>query len=318
LKSVSLALLLALASTSVSGCWLRRAPTPPAPQFAAPPTQQNLVDRINSAARIRQLQAESATISMRGLLLPLRANLALEHPRRLRLRGEVLGAGGVDLGSNEELFWLWTSLERPPVVRYARHEEFQRSAAAEMFPFRPEWLIEALGVVSLDPSQGVEGPYARGAGQLELRTRVPGLGGELTKVIVVDASYGWILQQYLYDPRGELLAQSTSSEHRYYAQHDVSLPHRVEIQLPRSGASLRIDVAGYLINQLHGDPEQLWSMPQIAGAAAVDITDPRNSPLAGGLFQGAPAAPASDGAPPAAYGAAPTAARPQYRGFPGR
>jgi hypothetical protein len=311
LKPLLWIVLLALASALACGCWVRRPPLPPAPQFTAPPTQQSILDRINGTARIRQLQAESATISLRGLLVPLRANLAIERPRRLRLRGEVMSLGGVDLGSNDDAFWFWTSAQRPPAVFYARHQDFQQSAAAETFPFRPEWLIEALGVAAIDPAGPIEGPYSRGSGQLEIRTRVPGVGGDMTKVIVVDAAYGWILQQYLYDPRGELVAQTTASEHRYYADVDVSLPHRVEIHLPRSGATIRVDVSGYLVNQLHGDPEQLWSMPRIEGAPAVDITDPRNSPLAGGPDFASPMSPRD-------YGIAPSATRQQYRGFPGR
>jgi hypothetical protein len=303
-------LLLFFVQAGFSGCWFRRPPTPPAPQFVAPPTQQSILDRINGSARIRQLQAESATISVPGLFVPLQANLAVERPRRLRLRGSVLGAGGIDLGSNDELFWMWTSLERPPAVYYARHDDFQRSAAAQMFPFRPEWLIEALGIVSIDPRYPVEGPYPRGAGQLEIRTRAPGVTGELTKILVVDATYGWVLEQYLYDDRGELLAQASMSEHRYYSDVDVSLPHHVEIALPQSRATIRVDISGYLINQLHGDPEQLWSLPRIEGAALVDIINSGNSPLLG--QPPAAAAQHSD------YGTLPTAARPQYRGFPGR
>lgn len=310
------ALLCVVMCAGMCGCWLHQKPVPDAPAFASPPTQQALIDRINAASRIHQLQAESATISLRGALVPLKANLAVERPRRLRIRGELLGVGGVDLGSNDEVFWIWSSLLRPQAVYYARHEDYQRSAAAEMLPFRPEWLIEALGVVHLDPA-GVEGPYPRGADKLEIRTRVPGIDGPMTKVLVVDSTYGWILEQHLYDAQGQPVAQVVCSEHRYYREVDASLPHRVEIHLPKPGATVRLDVGGYLVNQLVGDPAHLWSMPQIEGAPPVDVTQMPAPPLAGrGPFGGRGGAPPTSASP--THGAGPTAARPQYRGFPGR
>ena len=102
------------------------------------------------------------------------------------------------------------------------------------------------------------------------------------------------------------------SDHSYYNNVDVSLPHHVEIQLPQSGATITVDVSGYLINQLHGDPEQLWSPPHIDGAPLVDIVSTGNLPQ-----MGQPQSAPPQYSPPN-YGAAPSAARPQYRGFPGR
>jgi len=313
------ALICALFGAAVSGCWPgQRQVTPDAPAFAVPPTQQSILDRINGTSRIYQLQAENATISMRGAMLPLNANLAVERPRRMRIRGEVIGIGGIDLGSNDEVFWVWSPLLRPPGVYYARHEDYQRSSMAELLPLRPEWLIEALGVVQIDPSAGVEGPVPRGPDKLELRTRVPGIDGMMTKVLVVDSTYGWILEQYLYDAQGEPVAQVTCSEHRYYRDVDVSLPHHVEIHLPKTGATVRLDVGGYLINQLIGDPAQLWSMPRIDGAPMVDVTKMSNMPLAGRGPFAAPRAAARSAQTPPPYGRAHSASRPQYRGFPGR
>ncbi|MEQ8791883.1 MAG: hypothetical protein RIC55_36840 [Pirellulaceae bacterium] len=320
MKSLTTALICALLGAALSGCWHhQRQVAPDAPAFAVPPTQQSILERINGTSRIYQLQAENARISLRGALLPLSANLAVERPRRMRIRGELVGVNGIDLGSNEEVFWVYSPLMRPPGVYYARHEDYQRSSMAEMLPLRPEWLIEALGVVQVDPSS-VEGPYSRGADKLEIRTRVPGIDGTMTKVLVVDATYGWILEQYLYDPQGQPVAQVTCSEHRYYRDVDVSLPHQVEIHLPKTGATVRLDVGGYMVNQLVGDPAQLWSMPRIDGAPPRDVTQMSNVPLAAsGPFGSQPApAPAAASQSPPNYGLAPSAARPQYRGFPGR
>ena len=81
----------------------------PPEAFAAPPTLEQVVQAVNAnSAPVRQLQAEGATLSVQGLP-SLRANLVMERPRRFRLVGSLLGVTGpeIDLGSNDELLWMW-------------------------------------------------------------------------------------------------------------------------------------------------------------------------------------------------------------------
>ena len=77
--------------------------------FPQTPTVDEVVRAINSnAAPIRQLDTDNAKISTPGFP-PLRANLALERPKKFRLRGQLLGPE-VDVGSNDELFWMWITV----------------------------------------------------------------------------------------------------------------------------------------------------------------------------------------------------------------
>ncbi len=309
---LTLATLFAAGGASCRG--LRRQYVEPTPvAFAGPPSLQDVIRVVNdNSGRIRQLQTQSAVVSAQGIPA-LRANIVLERPLRFRMRAELMGLTGpeMDLGSNEELFWVWIKRNDPPAIYYARHDQFQQSAARQIIPVEPQWLIEALGVVYLDPYGRHEGPISQGAGRAEIRSRLPSPDGELTKVTVIHDSYGWVLEQHVYDPRGQLLASARASNHRYYPVEGVSLPSRVEVQLPPAQLSFQIDVSGYAINQLYGDPAQLWALPQIEGHPLVDIADPRFQPPGA-----APPSPPSQYGPSySTYGEPRTSLMPRYRGY---
>jgi hypothetical protein len=121
------------------------------------------------------------------------------------------------------------------------------------------------------------------AGKIELHSRLTAPTGHLTKITEVDERYGWVLAQHLYDERGQLIASAKSSQHRYYAQHGVTLPQHVEIQLAPgqpNQMAFNLDVGEYRINNLSGDPTQLWTIPRPEGFPLLDMADPNFQPLA--------------------------------------
>lgn len=257
------------------GCaWYRgwsRAPQSPT-VFPGPPSLAQVGDHINSH-RIRQLEAEQARISVDGLP-SLGARLAIETPRNLRFRVETgLTGAEMDVGSNADMFWMW--IKRNDAVFYSRHDTFAGSAARQMIPVQPEWIAEALGVMYFDPQGKHEGPFDRGNNRLEIRTKLMAADGELTRVLMVHSTYGWILEQHLYDPRGQLIASARNSNHRYYPVEGVSLPHRLEINLPPAQLAFALDVAQYRINSLSSSPQQLFTMPSFGDSQLVDVSDPR-------------------------------------------
>lgn len=289
----------------------------PAPiAFTAPPTLPEVIRVVNANSEpIRQLYTDTATLTIQGLPA-LRANVAVERPRNFRLRAHFIGVGQVlDLGSNNEVFWalidapeLATNVQR--AVYFARHDQFSRGHIPDVLPFQPQWLVEALGVVRFDPTQVHEGPYMREPGRLEVRSHIPSPEGDLTKVVVLDASHGWILEQHEYDAQGRLLVSAFASNHRYYPAVGASLPHHVEIRLPAPHKSIQLDVESYVVNQLYGDPAQLWAMPTYEGYPLVDLSDPSLQPTPPGPRPG-PTYPAGMSGP----GYPATGFRPTYRGY---
>ncbi len=268
---------------------MRQGLTPPAPTlFAGPPTLQEVIAAVNaSSGQIRQLQSDSASLSVQGMPT-LRASVAAGPPRNFRLRANFIGVGEVlDLGSNDQLFWAMVDAPQlatdvPKAVYFARHDQYRHSAAREMLPIQPQWLVEAFGLLQLDPAGYHEGPYQRSTGQLEIRSRIASPDGELTKVLVMHDRFGWIQEQHWYDPRGQLIASVFASQHQYEPAAGVSLPHVIDVRLPPPALSLRISVETYAVNQQYSDPAQLWAMPAFEGYPQIDLAAaaPPSSPPA--------------------------------------
>jgi len=280
--------------------------------FQTTPTLEEITAHVNNNSnKVQQLRAESARISVSGFPT-LQANLALERPKRFRLQGQLTQLTGseMDIGSNDELFWLWVKRQPPPTIYFARRDQFARSPARAMLPIEPDWLINALGMVTFDPADQHEGPYQRGENQWEIRTRLSGDHQGMTKSTLVDGSYGWVTAQHVYDAKGQLIASARASDHRQYVE-GIALPATVDVSLPPANFKFQLTVPRYVINQPVGDPQRLWSMPREPGVAVVDIAAQQPAALMG------PA-----GAPPAstpAYNPSPASApsnNPAYNSQP--
>lgn len=287
--------LMSLLAASGASCPKRfQTAGPQAPvAFREPPAIQQIIATVNAnTQRVQRMKAEGATLSAPGMPT-LKTQLALERPLRLRLiAGTGLTGTEVDLGSNDELFWMWAK-RNDPAVYYARHADVANGAARHLLPLPPSWLIEAIGLVQLDPNGRWDGPHAHGLGRLKISTQVNSSSGMLTKVYVVDDQRGLILEQHVYDAAGQLLASAIASAHAYNAANQVTLPRRVDIQLPPAAASgiqgFALEVDGYTINALDGASEQLWAMPQkgntppvpLANAAGFGGAGPSGSSAAG-------------------------------------
>ncbi len=323
--AVDLCLLTVLWCAGGASCpTMRQGLTPAAPTlFAGPPTLQEVIAAVNaSSGQIRQLQSDSASLSIQGMPT-LRASVAAGPPRNFRLRANFIGVGEVlDLGSNDQLFWAMVDAPQlmtdvPKAVYFARHDQYRHSAARQALPIQPQWLVEAFGLVQLDPAGYHEGPYQRGTGQLEIRSRVASPDGELTRVLVMHERFGWIQEQHWYDSRAQLIASVFASQHQYEPAAGVSLPHVIDVRLPPPALSLRLSVQTYAVNQLYSDPAQLWAMPAFEGYQQNDLAATADPPAA--TPTASPAAPPAYPAP-----AVPLTGRPQteyrlnYRGYTAR
>ena len=240
--------------------------------FAQPPSGAEIVAAINAnGSQVQRLQAHGAKLNVPNAPA-LKTSLALERPMRFRMRaGLGLTGTELDLGSNEELFWLWAKRNEPAGIFFARHGEFSHSAANRVLPIPPQWLIETLGIVQVDPTSRIDGPYIRGAGRLEIRATTDSPNGVLTKVFVVDERSGVLLEQHVYDGAGQLLASAIQSNHTYDSNFNVTLPRQIDIQLPPAQMAFSLSVDNYTINGMLSDSSQLFAPPQIPNAQMVPL-----------------------------------------------
>jgi hypothetical protein len=240
--------------------------------FAGPPTLDDILFTVNAnSSRIHQLSTEQATLSTPFAQTSLRATLAIERPRKLRLRGRFLSPE-LDLGSNDDLFWFWARSDPERSLYYAYHQQFTQQANATLLPVGPDWMIEAIGLVTLEPSGLHEGPSPRPDGTLEVRSRIERNGVPYTRVLAIDPKYGWIVEHQVLDAAGQLLAVSRCANHSFYADAGASLPHRVQIDLPPARLTFRLDVSKYTVNQLPGD--ELVKEPHYPGYRLVNLASP--------------------------------------------
>jgi len=254
------------------------APGPAAPQVLVEnPTRDQIVAAVNqNSAKIQSLTVTGAAITIPNMLgLPiLNGNIAAERPGRFRLTAATTFGQELDLGSNDELFWLWVRRNQPPAVYFCRHDQFANSNIRQVMPIEPTWLLAAIGMIELDPASVFDGPLpsARGEGTVELRSWLPSAGGTLQRVTVIDARRAWVLEQHVYDHAGkQLLASAIAESHRYYPVEQVSLPERIGIKLPTAGIDLKINLGVMQINQLAGDRTQLWTLPTFDGYPQYDL-----------------------------------------------
>jgi hypothetical protein len=266
-----LALLLTLLAASGATC----VPRPPlndplAPAaFVAPPTLDEVLTNLHATSqRITTLHSDSASVAAPGLP-NLRATLTLEKPRRFRLQARLIGPA-VDLGSNDTGLWFWASSDPQQAVYVARHEQLV-SAGATPYPLDATWLIQAFGLVDFQPVDRHEGPWPRSDGSLEIRSYLPRPSGMLQRSLVIDATYGWVVEQTIWDANGQQLVHVRASQHRYQESAAVSLPHRIEIHLPPAQLSLAIEVGTYSVNQLPAEGPALWEMPPFEGLRRISL-----------------------------------------------
>ena len=267
-------------SCSGASCfrWTRE-PTPTTPvMFASTPELGEVLQKINlNTLAVRQLEADDVRIAASGAPT-LRAKLALEMPRKLRLRADFLMARELDIGSNDEVFWVFSKTGNGALF-FSRHDEFARSPAQQILPVNPQWLMDALGLVTFDPAAQHEGPYDHGPEQMEVRSHLLTPGGEqITKFTIIHRTYGWVLEQQIRDSSQRTLASAQARKHRYYPEVGATLPEIVDVQLAPgqpSQLAFQIDVGTYRINQMHSPAADLWVMPTMEGYPHINLADPR-------------------------------------------
>ncbi len=223
---------------------------------------------------------------MNGLPSAISGTMLLESPSRLRLQAGLLGITdlGVDIGSNDELFWIWNKTNlpgKPASILYAQHDQFAQSAAGQQMRLQPKWIIQAFGLITFDSTDTHEGPFAGPNNLLKIRSQVLSDGQPMTRDVLIHPKYGWIERIALYDPSGRLVAYADAKNHRYDEKQQATLPQYIELFVfPESGEKLEltIQVKRLKINQLYVDPDKTWLMPQPSDVPLIDLARVSHNP----------------------------------------
>lgn len=252
--------------------------------FDAQPTKADLIQHITEqSAKLGRLQSD-VRVSLDGMP-NLRGTLAIERPNRLRLKAGLLGVTemGVDVGSNEDRFWVWSRASlpgQPPALFYANHSDYQQSGWKNLIPIEPQWLIDAIGLVSFNPADRHEGPIQRTDGRVEIRSFQTTARGTRTRKCAIDPRYGWVNQQAYYDSTGRLVAYTNALKHTYNAELGVALPAQVQLHVFQpNGQPLKMVVDISEFKPLYSNSQTMWQMPQPEDVQVVDLSKVSTEPL---------------------------------------
>ena len=247
----------------------------PTPVFTSPPTLDQLVEVLNRTRYVQSLQSNSVSV-MLNKERSVNANMTWSREKKFRMTASVAGVAGMDIGSNEDAFWLTVkNFATTPEMYFARHSDFEAQVDRRVLPVSPVWLIEAMGVCDLNPGNLVQQPITRADGLVELTSFQDSPIGRYTRTLVVDPKYGTSRYIYLRDPSGRMVANAQQTKHQYYPSIQTSLPHQVKVQLVPVGdppMELDITVGAYLVNGLSGDNNTQFMIPDMNAFRVIQLT----------------------------------------------
>jgi hypothetical protein len=281
-----------LAAVALSGCgcqsmrsWFHKDPySEKAPStYKSELTCEELVAHINHnisrCGSCGSWQCDRVKVKMTGIPAPLPATLAVRAPHSLRMRVQnpITGGDALDLGSNDEYFWMWMRDGQASPVMMVRHEEFDLVAKASPMPipFHPDWLMEVLGVVQLNPA---EYELVKPSGNQPfvdlVATRTAPDGEKVQRILRVNPRHGLIVEHRLQKLNGELLGKASLSG---YFQDPVShavVPRVITVEAAVEGRpmSLTLTFDNPEINSATlATADHLWMVPEIPGSPQVDM-----------------------------------------------
>ncbi len=274
----TLAMTVILIALSGATCVPRRSTVSdfqPKPIFNATPSVEQIAETLNRSRNIQSLQSNFVTVNP-NKVRNLDASLAWQRQRKFKIAGGIsrMLGNNFEVGSNDQTFWMAIRDGGKPQLVFADHNEFESQSVRRILPVSPLWLIEALGVIELDPNQLIKEPSIRPDGMMEISTLVPSATGNYSRTLVVDPKFGFTRGIYLWDPSGRLVANATQSEHEYYTAIQMSLPRKIVLQLIPAidpPTELDISISNYNINSLDPNDVASYTFPSTNGFDVVNL-----------------------------------------------
>ena len=238
------------------------------PRFSDDPQLEEVVDHLNrNVGKLESWRAHN--VQIRANNLPLHGTLAVEKGGHLRLQVNTVVSHEVDMGSNDDVFWIWAKRMEPAYV-YCRHDQIDAARQTLGVPFEPQWLMQALGVAPLE-TQGLTMQIDATAHRARLvQPVVTAHGHALKKVMLVDLVNGVIVEHSVFDERGQKVARARLEDFRVDRDSGAILPRRVMLDWPQNQMSLVMNLGTVEVNP-PAIPSQIWEMPRMPGVQMVDL-----------------------------------------------
>lgn len=289
--SVSTAMLIGMSCLGMTGCatvnyWrhkeppLAKADPPLSPKSSA----EQILARVNENAYseysphgLKAYRCDDVKVRMKGIPAPMRASIVVEAPRNLRLRvaNPLTGSNAVDLGSNDREFWFWAQDSQPANVLVCSHDQI--AAATQVttlpLPFRPDWLMEVLGVAPISGSGYEIRRMNQRSPIVELVSvqRTPDQQ-PVRRIVKVDMGHGVVLEHRVEAMNGKMIAKATLSRHFLDPETRLILPRQISIDWPAAEQVLALSLEFTSVD--FNSPAQsvaMWTVPNVPDYPAFDI-----------------------------------------------
>jgi hypothetical protein len=287
----ALSLLILAMALGAPGCqWANRFgtardPFGPKSACALPPesTKEEIVAYLNKNVLaeegqpgLRGWKSDSARISMHGFSTS--ASLQVEAPRNFRLRVSqpLSQTAMLDIGSNSEQFWVWSKDSKERVVLTCRHDDIQSTAAHLDLPLpvQPEWLMEVMGVVPLDPNEFRMERETKGSPFVKLISDCRGPSGEpMQRVIQVNACHGLVTLHELRNAEGKVIASASFQGHYHDPETKLILVKQIRLEMPQEKMLLTLDLKQIQVNPSAAQDSMVFALPQLPGHRTVDLAE---------------------------------------------
>lgn len=269
----------------MTGCAAVRRFFHPPPPCALQPgaSYSQIVGKVNqnfappSGPPLAAWESTDVNVWMNGM--PADATVSVQAPHQLRIRvtGKISSSPYADLGSNAEEVWFWGQ-GGPGVIR-ASHEELPLFLSQVQIPLDPEWLMEVLGVIPIDPDQYELRRTTPESKQVDLVAERSAPSGEPVRhVIRVDTCYGHIAEHRIEAVDGTTIARALLDDYQPDASNRYTLPHTIHLELPEAGARPRSQIT-FRLRNIETEPNRLanrnWSVPRVNGYAQLRVGQPR-------------------------------------------
>src|SRR5205823_8126552 len=147
-------------------------------------------------------------------------------------------------------FWFWIAKAEPPALYHCSHQDFAQGRSKMVFPFQPDWIMEALGMAEKDATK----PYqvnVRDRQTIELvEQAVNPQGQPVKKVTVFSRSPSLQVTAYiLRDTNNKDVCTARISASNHDRATGAVYPRIVQLDWPSDKVRLNMRLDGVTVNQ---------------------------------------------------------------------
>ncbi len=246
-------------------------------------TPEEILAKVNlnaysefSPEGLKSYRCDDVRVRMQGIPAPMRASMVVEAPRNLRLRvaHPLTGGEAVDIGSNEERFWMWAKESQPANVLVCSHDQIAVASQVTSLPlpFRPDWLMEVLGVTPISGSQYEVHRSKPKSPIAELVSVQHTADQQVRRIVTVNTVYGVVLEHRVESMEGQMIAQAKLSNHWRDPGTRLILPRTIAIDWPAADQHLALTLELNTVEfNSHTASPAMWQVPRLADYPEFDL-----------------------------------------------